>query len=69
MKDGVHACAGLRCALRIAQVALDELKLPFDGREILALAGFEVIEAANLFSPLDERLRKPGADKTGTAGD
>ena len=52
----------------VAQIALDKLKAAGEMGEVFAQAGFEVVEAANRFSALDEGLRNPGADETGAAG-
>jgi len=73
VKNEVDVTAGFGNRAGVAQVALDEFNAIAEGGEVFALAGFEVVEAANRVSAgnegFGERFRKRGADKPGAAGD
>ena len=67
MENNLDARAGLRANRRIGQVALQKLhRLQAD--QILALAGNEVVDAANSLAARQQRRGNRAADKAGGSG-
>jgi hypothetical protein len=67
MEDNLHALAGFRADGRAGKVALQELH-GFQTNQILALAGAEVVDAANSFTARKKRRGNRAPDKAGGSG-
>src|SRR5689334_12805417 len=67
MEDDVDALAGALAGVGIADVAFEQIDLGTEGRDIVPLAGREVVEDADARAILDKSLNKVRADKAGAA--
>ena len=65
VKDDVHTLAGARGGVGVAEIAFEEMEAPAKVGEVLAFAGFKVVEAANVCAALDERAGNPRSNESG----
>ena len=69
VEDDLDAADGRVHALVRAEVALDDLDVPSELREVRPAAGREVVEHADVVAALEQRLDEVRADEAGAAGD
>jgi hypothetical protein len=67
MQDVIDSVDGAAGDILLGEIAFDEFHAG-DVREILTLAGHQVVDDANAFAAADELFCQMGADETGAAG-
>jgi hypothetical protein len=67
VQDVLDAGHGALSDREVGQVAFDELHTG-DVCEVVALAGHETVDDADLFAATDELFREMGSDEAGAAG-
>jgi hypothetical protein len=69
VEDHVDAADGGVHALVRTEIALDQVDVVLQLREIGATPGREVVEDANVVAALEQRANQVGADEAAAAGD
>ena len=69
MKDDVAALDCVRDALVALDVAFDDVDVAGEAGEVLAVAGREVVEDADVGAVCEKALDEARADESGAAGD
>ena len=69
MEDDLDAAHGVVDALVAAELALDELDVSIESRQVGAVAGREVVEHAHVVAPREQRANDVRPDEARAAGD